>query len=83
MKKYFVIAGEPSGDLHGGKLIKAIKSLNPNSSFMGHGGDSMRDEGMHLIEHVDNLAIMGFAEVLRHLPRMKKIMRSTLGAIER
>ena len=83
MKKYFVIAGEPSGDLHGGKLIKAIKSLNPNSSFMGHGGDSMRDEGMHLIEHVDNLAIMGFAEVLRHLPRMNKIMRSTVSAIER
>mgnify|MGYP003313331055 CR=1 FL=1 len=83
MKKYFVIAGEPSGDLHGGKLIKAIKSLNPNSSFMGHGGDSMRHEGMHLIEHVDNLAIMGFAEVLRHLPKMNKIFRSTVSAIER
>ena len=83
MKKYFVIAGEPSGDLHGGKLIKAIKSLNPNSSFMGHGGDSMRDEGMLIIEHVDNLAIMGFAEVLRHLPRMNKIMMSTVSAIER
>ena len=83
MKKYFIIAGEPSGDLHGGKLIKAIKDLNPNSSFMGHGGDRMRNEGMHIIEHVDNLAIMGFAEVLRHLPRMNKIMMSTVSAIER
>ena len=35
MKKYFIVAGEPSGDLHGSKLIKAIKDLNPNSSFMG------------------------------------------------
>ena len=83
MKKYFIVAGEPSGDLHGSKLIKAIKDLNPNSSFMGHGGDSMRNEGMHIIEHVDSLAIMGFAEVLRHLPRMNKIMRNTVGAIER
>ncbi len=83
MKKYFIVAGEPSGDLHGSKLIKAIKDLNPNSSFMGHGGDSMRNEGMNIIEHVDSLAIMGFAEVLRHLPRMKKIMGKTVGAIER
>ena len=83
MKKYFIVAGEPSGDLHGSKLIKAIKDLNPNSSFMGHGGDSMRNEGMNIIEHVDSLAIMGFAEVLRHLPRMNKIMRNTVGAIER
>ena len=83
MKKYFIVAGEPSGDLHGSKLIKAIKDLNPNSSFMGHGGDSMRDEGMNIIEHIDSLAIMGFAEVLRHLPRMNKIMRNTVGAIER
>ena len=35
MKKYFIVAGEPSGDLHGSMLIKAIKDLNPNSSFMG------------------------------------------------
>ena len=83
MKKYFIVAGEPSGDLHGSKLIKAIKDLNPNSSFMGHGGDNMRSEGMHIIEHVDSLAIMGFAEVLRHLPRMNKIMRNTVGTIER
>ena len=83
MKKYFIVAGEPSGDLHGSKLIKAIKELNPNSSFMGHGGDNMRNEGMNIIEHVDSLAIMGFAEVLRHLPRMNKIMRNTVGAIER
>ena len=36
--KFFFIAGEPSGDVHGGKLIKAIKGIHPNSSFMGLGG---------------------------------------------
>ena len=81
LKKYFIIAGEPSGDLHGGNLIRAIKNLHPNSSFIGHGGDMMRKEGMHIIEHIDNLSIMGFTEVLKHLPRMIKIMQRTLDAI--
>ena len=64
MKKYFIIAGEPSGDLYGGNLIRSMKELNPDTSFMGHGGDSMQKEGMKIIEHVDNLSIMGFYEVL-------------------
>ena len=81
MKKYFIIAGEPSGDLHGSKLIKAIKNLHPNSSFMGHGGNKMKNEGMRIIEHIDDLSIMGFTEVLRHLPRLIKIMDATLNAI--
>jgi len=81
VKKFFLIAGEPSGDLHGGNLIRAIKAQHPNSSFMGHGGNSMKDEGMRIIEHVDNLSIMGFAEVLLHLPRMIKIMNNTLKVI--
>ena len=81
MKKYFIIAGEPSGDLHGSKLIRAIKNSQPNSSFMGHGGNNMKNEGMRIIEHIDNLSIMGFTEVLRHLPRMIKIMSATVNAI--
>ena len=83
VKKYFLIAGEPSGDLHGGNLIKAIRTLNPNSSFMGLGGDNMKQEGMRIIEHVDKLSIMGFTEVLSHLPRMIRIMQKTLDAISR
>ena len=81
--KFFVIAGEPSGDLHGGKLIKAIKSINHFSTFMGHGGDSMEGEGMKIIEHTDNLAIMGFKEVVVHLPKMFKIMKKTISLIKR
>ena len=81
MKKYFIIAGEPSGDLHGSKLIRALKTLHPNSSFMGHGGNNMKNEGMRIIEHIDDLSIMGFTEVLRHLPRLIKIMDATLNAI--
>ena len=72
--KFFFIAGEPSGDIHGGKLIKAIKGIHPNSSFMGLGGNSMESEGMKITHHVDRLSVMGFYEVLKHLPRLLKIM---------
>ena len=76
-KKYFLIAGEASGDLHGANLIKAIKSFEINSSFMGHGGDQMLDAGMEIFEHISNLNIMGFSEVIKHLPRMFRIMEKT------
>ena len=83
MKKYFIIAGEPSGDLYGGNLIRSLKEINPDTSFMGHGGDSMQKEGMKIIEHVDNLSIMGFYEVLKELPRMLLIMKKTIGLIKK
>ena len=83
MKKYFIIAGEPSGDLYGGNLIRSLKEINPDTSFMGHGGDSMQKEGMKIIEHVDNLSIMGFYEVLKELPRMLLIMKKTIGVIKK
>ena len=70
--KFFLVAGEPSGDLHGAKLIKAIKSLNPFTSFVGHGGSLMENEGMKIIEHINRLSVMGFKEVVVHLPRIWK-----------
>ncbi|MDB9853731.1 lipid-A-disaccharide synthase [Candidatus Marinimicrobia bacterium] len=82
-KKFFLLAGEPSGDLHGSKLIKAIKILEPNSSFIGHGGDLMRAEGMTILEHIDNLSFMGFTEVIKHLPRIIKILKKTKNAIQK
>ena len=81
--KFFLIAGEPSGDLHGAKLIKAIKSLQPFSSFMGHGGYLMEKEGMKIIEHCNNLSVMGFKEVIVHLPRIWAIMNNTIALVKR
>ena len=80
-KKYFVVAGEPSGDIHGGKLISAIQNIEPDSSFVGHGGDLMKESGMRILRHTNDLAIMGFVEVVRHLPRLVKIMREKSGFI--
>ena len=81
--KFFLIAGEPSGDLHGGKLIHAMKKIYPNSTFMGHGGNAMKEAGMQILEHTHDLAIMGFIEVIKHLPRMMKIMGKTIDTISR
>ena len=81
--KFFLVAGEPSGDLHGAKLIKAIKSLNPFTSFIGHGGSLMENEGMKIIEHINKLSVMGFKEVIVHLPRIWKIMINTISFIEK
>ncbi len=81
--KFFLVAGEPSGDFHGSKLIKAIKSLNPFTSFMGHGGSLMEDEGMKIVENINKLSVMGFKEVVVHLPRIWKIMINTIAYIEK
>ena len=81
--KFFIIAGEPSGDLHGANLIRAIKKLNNYSSFMGHGGFLMEEEGMRIIEHCNNLSVMGFKEVIKQLPKFLKIMNSTIELVEK
>lgn len=66
--RYYIIAGEASGDLHGSNLIKALKQLDPDAVFRGFGGDKMRTEGMDLVKHYADMAFMGFVEVLKNLP---------------
>ena len=81
--KFFMIAGEASGDLHGSKLIRAIKALHNHSSFMGHGGVLMEKEGMKIIEHCNELSVMGFKEVVKHLPRLWIIMKKTIDIVKK
>lgn len=65
--KYFLIAGEASGDLHGSHLIKAIKSIDNTSTFQFWGGDKMAAESDGLVVHYKDVTIMGFVEVLMNL----------------
>lgn len=65
--KYYVIAGEASGDLHGSNLIKEIRLLNSNAVFRCWGGDKMESVGAVLVKHYRDLAFMGFIEVLKNL----------------
>lgn len=64
--KYFLIAGETSGDLHASHLIKALKSEDPNAQFKCYGGDYMQSEGGELLCHYKHLAYMGFIPVIMH-----------------
>lgn len=70
--KYYIIAGERSGDLHGSNLIKALKSQQPNSEVRCWGGDAMEAAGGDLVVHYKEMAYMGFWEVLKHLGAIRK-----------
>jgi len=65
--RYYIIAGEASGDLHGSNLIKAIKAKDTNAIIQCWGGDLMQSAGGHLVKHYRSLAFMGFVEVLLNL----------------
>ena len=65
--KYYIIAGEASGDLYGANLIKALRDEDPQAEFRFWGGDAMMKEGGQPVKHIRNLAIMGFIEVVLHL----------------
>jgi lipid-A-disaccharide synthase len=65
--KYYLIAGEASGDLHGANLMKAIKQNDPQAEFRFWGGDKMSVVGGTRVEHYKNTAFMGFWEVVTHL----------------
>mgnify|MGYP003499868478 CR=1 FL=1 len=65
--KYYIIAGEPSGDLHGANLIAALKKKDPHAIVRAWGGNLMKKQGETLIKHYKDLAFMGFVEVLLHL----------------
>jgi lipid-A-disaccharide synthase len=65
--KYYIIAGEASGDLHGSNLMKALKQKDPNAEFRFWGGDLMKAQGGTLVKHYRDLAFMGFLEVVMNL----------------
>lgn len=65
--KYYIIAGEASGDLHASNLLKSIKEIDSKAEFRGWGGDKMQSQGATIIKHYKELAFMGFVEVAVNL----------------
>jgi lipid-A-disaccharide synthase len=65
--KYYIIAGEASGDLHGSNLINELKKLDADANIRCWGGDKMQQAGAELVKHYRHLAFMGFTEVLMNL----------------
>lgn len=70
--KYYMIAGEASGDLHGSNLIKGIKEVDPAAQIRCWGGDLMREAGGDLVKHYKEGAIMGFVEVVANLGKISR-----------
>lgn len=77
-----VIAGEPSGDFLGGKLVAALKAVEPEARFTGVGGHHMTAAGVESLFSYQQLAVMGIAEVLPKLPTLLARIRQTINHIK-
>jgi len=73
--KYYLIAGEASGDLHASNLMKALKAKDPNAEFRFWGGDLMQAVGGNLVTHYQELAFMGFLEVLKNIYTLTQFIK--------
>ena len=81
--KYFLVAGEPSGDVLGAKLMESLKEQDPNAEFHGVGGSLMKDQGLNLLLPMDELTVMGVWEALLRLPQLIKIRQAMVYEIEK
>ena len=74
-----IVAGEASGDMHGAGIVKALLQAEPDAEIFGIGGNHMRAAGMEILYHINAMGILGFTEVLRHLPFIRRVMRDLVG----
>jgi lipid-A-disaccharide synthase len=77
MPKIYLIAGEASGDNIGAKLMKAIRKISPDVKFYGIGGEKMTSQGMKLLFSTQELAVMGFWEILPYIPKFLYLINKT------
>jgi len=75
-----VIAGEDSGDLHGAELLRELKARRPDLRIVGVGGPRMTPYLDRKLADVQDLAVVGFVEVIRHLPRLNRLFKAILAA---
>lgn len=73
--KYYIIAGEASGDLHGSNLIKELRKLDKAANIRAWGGDLMQLAGAAVVKHYRDLAFMGFLEVVQNLPTILRNLK--------
>jgi len=82
-KSILIVAGEVSGDLHAAKVVRAVNDRSPDTVFWGIGGDELRAEGVELLEHTDQMSVMGIAEVLKHYRFLKSVFDKVLAEVDR
>lgn len=76
MTKLFVLAGEKSGDIHGAHVMRALSQEHPDIIFSGVGGEHMRRCGLHCLVQAEELAVMGFSDVISHIPTLLRHFRT-------
>ena len=81
-KKILVVAGEASGDQHAARLVAAIKAKEPRAEFFGIGGEAMAAQGVRLICHASELAVMGLSEVVGRLGAVLRALRDVRRALK-
>ena len=72
----FLSSGEPSGDIHGARLVRELRKLLPGARFLGLGGPEMANEGVEILIPPEKLAIVGFQEALLHIKQVLDIMKT-------
>lgn len=72
----YILCGEASGDLHAANLVAAWKQINPNIQFRAWGGDRLAQQGVQIDQHIRELSFMGFWEVFKNLPLIRKQFKS-------
>lgn len=78
-----IVAGEVSGDLHAGNLLAELRKLDPDVAAFGVGGERLANNGLDCVATTDELSHMGLIEVLRELPRIRRIMQRLVSEAER
>jgi lipid-A-disaccharide synthase len=76
--KILIVCGEASGDHHAAALVRALKSRLPEAEFFGAGGPRLAAEGVELLYDLTSIAVVGFFEVIKHLPTFRKVFRLLL-----
>ncbi len=74
-RRVMIVAGEASGDLHGGRLVQSMLGIDPSLLFYGMGGNSMRQEGVERVADAADMAVVGLTEVLSKLRAILRVMR--------
>ena len=78
-RKFFIIAGEVSGDIHGSLLMNSMCKLNDSCEFVGIGGAQMESKGLSSMFPLEKMSVMGFVEVIKHLSFFKEVEKSNQG----
>jgi lipid-A-disaccharide synthase len=77
-----IVAGEPSGDMHAAAMVRELHRMRPELHLMGVGGVKLADAGVELLERAERIAVVGFVEVVKHLPILRRLMHALTARLD-